>query len=216
MRADDHRAALRAERLEQSDEGHALHGVGAVQRLVEHQDPGRRDEGRGHLGPLAHPLAEAPDLAVRHVQQPDAVEAPVGHLAVLHAVQRRCVADELAGGQCWRHGLVLGHERDHPLDLAVAVRVSAHHLEAPLVEREEAGERPHQRGLAGAVRPEQAGDPGTERAGQLGQRHLLPEPHRRLLHGDGGVRRERRIEPGRRRGRRDRGRRRRAHNATSR
>ena len=47
-----------------------------------------------------------------------------------------------------------------------------------LVHRQEAGDGPHQRGLARAVRPEEAGDARPERAAQLGQRHLLAEPHR--------------------------------------
>ena len=37
VRADDHRAALCAELLEQRDEVQPLHRVGAVERLVEHE-----------------------------------------------------------------------------------------------------------------------------------------------------------------------------------
>ena len=42
VRADDHRAALGAEPAEQGDQADPLHGVGAVERLVEHEHlPGR-------------------------------------------------------------------------------------------------------------------------------------------------------------------------------
>ena len=49
----------------------ALHRVGAVQRLVEHEDDGLRDERGSDLRPLAHALAEPADPAVGDVEQPD-------------------------------------------------------------------------------------------------------------------------------------------------
>ena len=46
VRADDHGPALRAESLEQRDEVHALHRIGAVQRLVEHEHVRDRSRAR--------------------------------------------------------------------------------------------------------------------------------------------------------------------------
>ena len=53
------------------DERLALHRVGAVERLVEHQHRRVGHEGGRHLGALAHALAEPAHLAVGHVGQAD-------------------------------------------------------------------------------------------------------------------------------------------------
>ena len=97
--ADDDRPALVAEAVEQLDEGDPLHGVGAVERLVEHEHRRVRDEGGGDARALAHALAEAADPPVGDVEQVDGGEGGVGGGAVADAVQRRRVADELAGGE---------------------------------------------------------------------------------------------------------------------
>ena len=116
-----------------------------------------------------------------------------GALAVGDAVQVGDVAHELAGGERRRHRLVLGHQRHPPVHPPVATRIPTLDGHGTLVDADEPGDRPHQRRLAGAVRPEQPGDAGAEGAAQLGQGDLLPEPHRDVGDLDRGVRRERRV-----------------------
>src|SRR5690606_37048444 len=62
---------------------------------------------------------------------------------------------------------------------------------------------PHERGLPRPVGAEQPGDAGPERAAELGQGHLLAEPHRHVPGHHRGVRDEGRVRSGvgRRRGR---------------
>ncbi len=76
VRADDHRATLGAEALEQGDQLHPLHRVGAVQRLVEDEHAGVAHQRGGDLAALAHPLAEAVDAAIGDVEQGDGARAP--------------------------------------------------------------------------------------------------------------------------------------------
>ena len=76
VRADDHRAALGAEALEQLDEAQPLHRVGAVERLVEHEHERVLHEGGGHLAALAHALAEAVHAAVGDRLHVDRVAGP--------------------------------------------------------------------------------------------------------------------------------------------
>ena len=88
----------------------------AVEGLVEDEHPGHGHERGGDLGPLAHALAEAGQLAVGDVGEAHRGQAGVGQAAVVHPVQGRGVADELAGGQRHRDGLVLGNEGHDPAD----------------------------------------------------------------------------------------------------
>ena len=56
-----------------------LHGVGAVEGLVEHQDTGTAGEGGGHLARWRMPLLKPPTAAVGDVEQADGGQAGVGH-----------------------------------------------------------------------------------------------------------------------------------------
>jgi hypothetical protein len=185
--ADDHGPALRAEPAEQADEVVALDGVGAVQRLVEHEHEGVGDERGRHLRPLAHALAEPAHPAVGDVQHPDGGERLLGRLPLGHPVEVGDVVHELAGRERLGDGLVLGDERDPALGLPVAPRVAPGHPHLTGVDADQPGDGPHEGGLAGAVRPEQPGHPWPERARQLGQRHLLAEPHGHVRGRHGGV-----------------------------
>ena len=112
VRADDHRAAFGAELLEQGDQGEALHRVGAVERLVEHEHRRVAHERRRDLRPLAHALAEPVDAAVGGVEHADLGQRRVRRAAVGDAVQVGDVANELAGGERRRDRLVLRHDGD--------------------------------------------------------------------------------------------------------
>ena len=110
-----------------------------------------------------------------------------GAVGVGHPVQLGDVAHQLAGGQAGRDGLVLRDQGDAPVDLAVGAGVTSVDPHPSRVHPDEAGDGPHERALAGAVGPEEARHARPERARQLGQGHLLPEPDRRLVDHDGGV-----------------------------
>ena len=200
VRADDHRAALVAQPLEELDERLALDGVGAVERLVEHEDLGVAHERGGHLRALAHPLAEAADPAVGHVEQADRPQGALGRGAVAHAVEGGGVAHELTGREHARIGVLFRDEGDDALNLAARARVEPLDADGAGAQRQHPGDGPHERRLARAVRAEQARDPGAEGAGQLGQRHLRAEPHRRAVQDDRRLLGERGVTRWRRRG----------------
>ena len=101
-----------------------------------------------------------------------------GPPVVVDAVEVGDVAAELAGSEPEGHGLVLGDEGEILVDGAIAPRVAAPDRHLALVHGQEPGDGAHQRGLAGAVGTEQAGDARAERAAQLGDGDLLAEPHR--------------------------------------
>ena len=88
--------------LNSVDEVHALHRVGAVQRLVEHEHVRVAHERGGDLGALAHALAERRRPADRRRRASRPCAALVGRAAVGDAVQVGDVADELARGQAAR------------------------------------------------------------------------------------------------------------------
>ena len=88
VRADDHRPPLAPSCLNSVDQVQALHRVGAVQRLVEHEHLRIGDQRRGDLGSLAHALAEAVDPPVGGVEHGDALQSLVGRAAIGDAVNR--------------------------------------------------------------------------------------------------------------------------------
>ena len=179
--------------LEQGDEVLTLHRVGTVQRFVEHEHVRVGHERGGHLGALAHALAEPVDATVGGVDEADLVEHPVDRATVGDAVEIGHVLHEPARGEAARHRFVLGDERHALVHAAIAARIATVDADGSLVHVDEADHGAHERGLAGAVRSEQAGDARAERAAELAQRDLRPEPHRHLGHVDRGVGDERRI-----------------------
>ena len=106
--------------------GDALDGVGAVERLVEHEDGGVAHERGGHPRALAHPLAEATELAVGHVEEVDGREGPLGRGAVAHPVEGGGVAHQLAGREHGRGGVVLRDQGEGGLGLPLACGGRAH------------------------------------------------------------------------------------------
>ena len=196
VRADDHRPPLGAQLAEEGDEMSPLHGIGAVERLVEHEHGGAGHEGGRDLRALAHALAEPADPAVGHVGQAHGGEAGVRGAPVAHAVQPRHVAHELARGHPGGDRLVLGHQRQRLLDGPVPARVPIHDPDRSGVRSEETGHGPHERRLAGAVRPQEPGHAGAERAAELRERDLRTEPHRYVVDLDRRAGREGGVDDG--------------------
>ena len=192
--ADDDRAAIVAEPSEQVDERDALHGVGAVERFVEDQDVGVGDQRGGDLPPLSHPLREPAEGSIGHIGQVDRGQRPLDRAVVGHAGERGLVADEVSGAERLGNGVLLGHQRDLGLHVAIRTGVVSEDRDRASSGRDEAAHRPHQGRLAGTVGTEEAGHAGAERTRQLGERDLRAEPHRHVVDDDGGVGDEGRIE----------------------
>ncbi len=150
--ADHHGATLVAQAVEELDERHTLDGVGAVERLVEHEDRGVTHEGGGHPRALAHPLAEATDLAVGLVEEVDGRQGSLGRGAVAHPVEGGGVAHELAGRDHARAGVLLRDEGEGALGLPLDAGIEPTDADGADVEGQHPADRPHERRLAGAVR----------------------------------------------------------------
>ena len=118
----------RAELLEQRDEVQPLHGIGAVQRFVEHEHVRIAHERGRDLRALAHALAERVDVPVGDVEHLDRLQRVLGRAPVGDAVEVGDVAHELARGEPARHRFVFGHQREPAEHLAIAARVAAFDL----------------------------------------------------------------------------------------
>ena len=199
VRGEQDRPALGGHRPQQLHHVQALARVHPVERLVEEQDRRVVDQRRGDLRPLAHALRVGPDRAVLGVAQLDDGDRPVGRgSGVGQRLEPGVEQRELAAGQERIDRLALRDEAD----LAVDRRVAPGGLAA---DDDPAGRRPEQPGheveqgrLAGAVRPEQAGDPRAQPERDVVDRDDVAVPARDVLELDGGRRVER---PGRARSR---------------
>ena len=141
-----------------------LAGIEAVERLVEEQDAGLVDERRGELGALAHALGVGAHRAVGGVGQLDRGHRPVGRGArVGHALQLGVELGELEAGEV-RAGRprapARGRSRGRPIGSPIAGRPAIR--TDPGGRRQQPGQQVQERGLAGAVGPEQAGHAGAE------------------------------------------------------
>ena len=184
--AEQDRPALVAELVEQLHQVQPLARVHPVERLVEQQHRGVvHDRGR-HLDPLLHPLRVRADVAVLRVGHLDGGDRPPrGRLRVGELVQPGVGQDEVPAADRVVHLLALGHQPDLAVDLRVAVQRPPVEGHGARRRGEEPGHHVDQRGLAGAVGPEQAGDPGAEVHGDVVDRHHVAEPARDLRQLDG-------------------------------
>ena len=170
-----------------------LDRIGTVQRFVEHEHVRIAHERGRDLRPLPHALAERVDAPVGDVEHRDGLERVVGRVPVDDAMEVGDVAHELPRGEPARHRFVLGYQREPAEHLAIAAGIAVLDAHPTLVDVDEARDRAHERGLPGAVGPEQARHARAERTAELRQRNLLPEPHRYVAHRHGRVRGERGI-----------------------
>jgi hypothetical protein len=175
---------------------HTLHGVGTVQRFVEHEHVGIAHERGGDLRALPHALAEPVDAPVGDVEHRHGPQRVVGRAPVADAVEVGDVANELARGEPVRHRLVLRHECDPAEHTAIATRVAAVDAYGALIDVDESAHRAHERRLACPVGPEETGDTRPERATQFRERDFLTEPDRHVVDGDRRVVRECRVVRG--------------------
>ena len=177
-------AELVADPLHQPEHVVARGGVQPVGGLVEQHQPRVVDQRLGELGPLLHAGGVAADRAVALLGQPHVAQHVGGALAGRGERQARHLAqvhDQVAGRHVGRQAVVLGHVADQGADrAAVGGDVVAEHARAAAGRRHQAEQDLDQGGLAGAVRPDQAGhalaDGHVEAVQRRDARVLLGEP----------------------------------------
>ena len=159
--ADEHVHALLVLHLgDELEHAPARGRIEAVGRFVEHDQLRSVHDRLGELRHLLHPERVGPELAITRLAEPDVEQhlvgllerrfrrkaGELGHLA--HEGDGRHVADER---------VVLGHVADARARFAHAVRaIEAENARAPGAGAEEPEQRQDQRGLARAVRAQQA------------------------------------------------------------
>jgi hypothetical protein len=148
----------------------AAAGVETGGGLVEQQQAGRADEAGAEVEAAAHAPRVAPHEAPGGVGEAEGGEHVVGRPAgpaAAVAEQAGHHDQVLAAGHGRFDRGVLAGESDEPADLlGVAGGVDARDPEAAAVGGQQGGHGPHQGGLAGAVGPEDGGDPAG-RGGQV-------------------------------------------------
>ena len=185
---EDHGALLRARADLLEDDG-ARGGIGAGERLVEQEHVGIVDDRLGELGALAHAAAVATHAAIH-----GALEAEVGErfaralvgFALGVAAEPRERRDELERAEVVVERVGLGteaHAREH---LRVGERTLAADAHLAEARPQEARADAHERGLARAVRTEQAPDARIELERDVLERGDLAVPLARADRDDRG------------------------------
>src|SRR6266568_8194804 len=177
VRAEQDRPALLAQPVQQIHHVQPLPRVHAVERLVEQQYLGIVHQRPGHPDPLPHALGVGGDLPVlRAAHLDDADGPPGGRVGVGQLVQPRAGPDELRPGEERVHRVPLGHQPERVVDVRVAPARGAADGELAARRREEPGDHVQQRGLARAVRAEQAGHAGPDGHRDVVDRHHVAVP----------------------------------------
>ena len=147
------------------------------------------------LDALAHALAVAADLAVLRVGERDRLQRLQGALLALGVVvarQAQQADEELQPGQAFPERIRLRAEPDAMEHLGRSPRRTPEQAHLALAGRELAGAQLQERGLARAVRAQQAGDARRQRRGDVVERDHGPVPARGADELDRHARRRRR------------------------
>ena len=176
-RDDDVHAELGADAADEIEHLRPLHRVEPVGRLVEEDDLGVVGDRGGELHALPLPRGHRPDGAEALLAEADQPERVVGALhgrAARQQVHLGEVTDEIGRGQLRRQIVVLGRVADARSQLEPGRRrILAEHGQLAGVPGAEPEEDGDERRLAGAVRAEQAGDPGADLGVEARERDRL-------------------------------------------
>ena len=158
----EHAFAFAAQPLDDVHQIAAGHRIGAGERLVEKQHLRVVDQRLGQFDALPHALGVAADRP-----GPGARVMPTGSIVRSAAVARRGAAQAAEPG-AGEHEIPAGHplvkrvllrtQADRAIQRRVVPDRLAEHADRALARPQLAGRQLQQRRLAGAVRPEQAGD----------------------------------------------------------
>ena len=150
------------EQLPQLDHQPVAQGaVERAERLVEHQEPGRRRQGAGERHPLllaARQVPHRPPFEPRQAHQRERIVGARGGLGPAHVVgpePERDVPDDVAVGE---ERVVLEHEPDVAAVGRDAGEIDAVTQHPARSERLQPGDGPQQGALAAPARPEHAHD----------------------------------------------------------
>ncbi len=170
--------------LDQAD-GLAPHQrIHAGQGLVQDQQLGVVHQRLRELDALAHALAVGANLLPGGVEQIHAVERARGR-GIGVGVAQSVKADERRNPLEPRHavveGVLLGTEADARVDARVAPDRLAQHVDGALARLELPGHQLHERGLAGAIRPQQSRDARRNGHGDVVEATHLPVPLRHVI-----------------------------------
>ena len=185
VRAEQHGAPLAAHPAQECHQVQPLAGVDAVERLVEQEHGRVVHQRRGELRPLAHALGVGADPAPGRLGHLDHLERPLGGgPGVVEAVQLGVGQHELAPGEVAEAQLALGHQPDGSVRVRPAPDGLTVEGDGARRRGEEAGHQRDDRGLACAVRAEQAGDAGAHGHRDAVDRDDVAVPPRRLVQAD--------------------------------
>ena len=158
---------------EAPDEGAHLLDTGrveAVHRLVEDDEVGIAEQGRGDSEALPHAGRIAFDLALRIPGQPDLIEQPVDPLCAL-ALGLRQHLEIAAAGEEGIEVAAVDQRADPAKDRGIGAQVLAEQPRLARGRSDQADQHPDRRRLAGAVGPEEAVDLSrTDREGDVAHR----------------------------------------------
>ncbi len=162
-----------------------LGGVGARERLVEHEERRVVHERRREAHPLAHAPRVAPQPAVLRLDEIDRLDrARDGSVDVVDTLQAGAELDELASRQEVVDRLVLGHVADPAVDARVPSHRLAEDPHRSLRGLRQAADRAEQRRLPRAVRPQKRGHPGLDDERDVAHRDDTREPLRHAVDDD--------------------------------
>ena len=137
----------------------ALAGVGAVQRLIEDEHIGLVHHCGGESHALPHSTGVAAELSALRLGHSGALDGKVGGLGYVgHAVELCGELNELAAGVEAVDGLMLGHDTDATVEVGIAARRLAEDGDRSVGRVGQALDHLEERGLARAVRPQEARD----------------------------------------------------------
>ena len=163
---DDDVLALRGELAEQSDGFGAHQRIQTVQRLIQHQHRRIVRDGQRQLDPLAHALAVPRDLAIGGVGHAQALDRRAGQAVaflLVEAEQPQKRSHHLESGEAAREGVELRGVAQCAAQPFGIGGWDAQHVNLAASGPDQTGHQIHQRGLAGAVRADQAGNAGRDR-----------------------------------------------------
>jgi hypothetical protein len=167
----------------------ALAWIGAVQGFIEDEDLGVVNESRSQAHTLSHAAGVGTHCPAGRVRQVHEADGPFdGGIEVGDAVQFRHHPDEIPAFQESVHGLVLGHDTDAPIEWRVVPDRLSEDRDRSARGGGQPGDHTQQCRLAGAIRPEQAGDAGRDLERHVADGDDAAEPARDAFHADHGAR----------------------------
>jgi hypothetical protein len=177
VRGEDDGAAFGGLAPEEVHHLESLRWVGAVEGLVEEEDPGVVDDCGGDLDALAHALGVAAELAVLGVLHVDGLNGVArGLLGIGESEELGAEENELEAAEEGVDGFAFGDEAYVTVHLVVLPGGATGDPDVTVRRSEETGHHVEDGALAGAVGSEEACDSGAEAEGDVVDGDDVPKP----------------------------------------